>query len=85
MVSICGDAGIRTVVDVAHSIGQELLKTSVMDLEGEQTFSMVSEFAFSGSVLGEIKLTAEPRRFFHHTILLEWNTYAAPFYHNGKW
>ncbi|KAG8213125.1 pyridoxal phosphate-dependent transferase [Butyriboletus roseoflavus] len=59
-----------------------LLKTSVMDPEGEHTLSMVN---VALPIPGEIKLTAVLKSFFQHTILLQWDTYAAPFYHNGKW
>ncbi|KAH7925494.1 PLP-dependent transferase [Leucogyrophana mollusca] len=60
----------------------ELLGTSVLDPEGDLTLNMVN---VELPIPGEIEYTDEINILLQHTLLLEWNAYAAHFRHNGKW
>jgi len=60
----------------------ELLGTSVMDPDGELTLNMVN---VELPIPGEIKWSAEIKQLFIDTVVLQWQTSAATFYHNGKW
>ncbi|KAG2104697.1 pyridoxal phosphate-dependent transferase [Suillus discolor] len=59
-----------------------LLGTSVMDPEGDLTLNMVN---VELPIPGDIKYSDEVNSLLLNTLLLEWNTYAAHYYHNGKW
>ncbi|KIJ57817.1 hypothetical protein HYDPIDRAFT_184262 [Hydnomerulius pinastri MD-312] len=59
-----------------------LLGTSLMDQDGDSALCMVN---VELPIPGKIRQTLELKAFFQRTILLKWNTYAAPFHHNGKW
>ncbi|KAH7915673.1 pyridoxal phosphate-dependent transferase [Hygrophoropsis aurantiaca] len=60
----------------------ELLGTSVLDPEGDLTLNMVN---VELPIPGDIEYSAEINALLQHTLLLEWNAYAAHFHHNGKW
>jgi hypothetical protein len=77
-----------------------LLGTSVMDPDGDLTLNMVRgcfvlllflRFMFPVQVNvelpipGNIKYSDEINSLLLNTLLVEWNTYAAHYYHNGKW
>ncbi|TFY71154.1 hypothetical protein EVG20_g1849 [Dentipellis fragilis] len=60
----------------------ELLGTEVLDKTGEQTLTMVNvEIPLSDAV----PYTKDVDVFLQNKLLLEWNTYAAHYKHNGKW
>ncbi|KAF9223652.1 PLP-dependent transferase [Gyrodon lividus] len=58
------------------------LGTSVLDPEGDLTLSMVN---VELPIPGEIEYSDEIHNILQRTLLLEWNTYAAHYRHNGKW
>ncbi|KIJ57818.1 hypothetical protein HYDPIDRAFT_34765 [Hydnomerulius pinastri MD-312] len=60
----------------------ERLGTSVMDPEGDLTLSMVN---VELPIPGDIEYSDEVNLLLQHTMLLEWNAYAAHYRHNGKW
>lgn len=59
-----------------------LLGTSVMDPDGDLTLNMVN---VELPIPGDIKYSDEVNSLLLNTLLVEWNTYAAHYYHNGKW
>jgi len=60
----------------------ELLGTSVMDPDGELTLNMVN---VELPIPGEVESTAVVRQIFIDVLLLQYQTAAATFKHNGKW
>ncbi|KAH7884325.1 pyridoxal phosphate-dependent transferase [Phlebopus sp. FC_14] len=60
----------------------ERLGTSVMDPGGDLTLNMVN---VELPIPGDIEYSSEANQILLDTLLLEWNTYAAHFKHNGKW
>ncbi|KAF8134918.1 pyridoxal phosphate-dependent transferase [Boletus edulis] len=60
----------------------ERLGTDVMDPDGEFTLNMVNvELPLSG----DVESTDAVLQIFTHTLILQWQTSAAAFKHNGKW
>ncbi|KAG2107569.1 pyridoxal phosphate-dependent transferase [Suillus cothurnatus] len=59
-----------------------LLGTSVMDPDSELTLNMVN---VELPIPGDIKYSDEVNSLLMNTLLVEWNAYAAHYYHNGKW
>lgn len=59
-----------------------LLGTSVMDPDGDLTLNMVN---VELPIPGDIKFSNEINKLLINTLLVEWNVYAVPYYHNGKW
>ncbi|KAH0833199.1 pyridoxal phosphate-dependent transferase [Lanmaoa asiatica] len=60
----------------------ERLGTSIMDPDGNLTLNMVN---VELPVSGEIASSDEVHQIFVDVLLLQWQTYAAAYKHNGKW
>ncbi|KAF9243517.1 pyridoxal phosphate-dependent transferase [Melanogaster broomeanus] len=81
--------GEHKINEYTHNLaiagGKRLAKrlgTSVLDPEGDLTLNMVN---VELPILGGIESSDEILRILQETLLLEWNCFASPFRHNGKW
>ncbi|ETW82979.1 hypothetical protein HETIRDRAFT_444532 [Heterobasidion irregulare TC 32-1] len=81
--------GERKINEYCHSLAleggkrlAEVMGTRVLDETGELTLNMTNvELPLSANVPNDGAVNV----YFQKKLLVEWNTYAAHFFHNGKW